>query len=59
MSVNNVKGEVDVQRLPTDAEEYSYSGWLFKYTKSHILHSLCTTRDQCENLPEKQCLLCL
>ncbi|KAF7277730.1 hypothetical protein GWI33_009277 [Rhynchophorus ferrugineus] len=59
MSVNSVKGEVDVQRLPTDAEEYSYCGWLFKYTKSHILHSLCTTSEQCKTHPESQCLLCL
>ncbi|XP_030758492.1 TIP41-like protein [Sitophilus oryzae] len=59
MSINNTKGEIDVQRLPTDAEQFDCNGWVFKYTKSHILHSLCTTSDQCKNEPEKQCLLCL
>lgn len=57
--MDSVRKEVDVQRLPTDAEEFECNGWTFKYTKSHILHSLCTTAETCKNCPEEQCLLCL
>lgn len=59
MANNNVLGEIEVNRLPTNAEEFEWNGWAFKYTKSHILHSLCTSADKCKNQPEEQCLLCL
>ncbi|CAH1124635.1 unnamed protein product [Ceutorhynchus assimilis] len=61
MSANNIetpKSELEVHRLPTDAEEFEFNGWLFKYTKSHILHSLCSTPEKCKSQQE-QCLLCL
>ncbi|KAL1513091.1 hypothetical protein ABEB36_002560 [Hypothenemus hampei] len=59
MSVDKTKGEVEVHRLPTDAEEFECNGWTFKYTKSHILHSLCITSEKCKNQSEDKCLLCL
>ncbi|XP_060531213.1 TIP41-like protein isoform X2 [Cylas formicarius] len=59
MSVHNQTGEVDVHRLPTDSEEFELNNWSFKYTKSHILHSVCTTPEKCSSKSEEQCLLCL
>ncbi|XP_066257184.1 TIP41-like protein [Euwallacea similis] len=59
MSFDNGKGELEVNRLPTDAEEFEWSGWTFKYTKSHILHSLCSSSEKCKKQAAEQCLLCL
>ncbi|XP_048525937.1 TIP41-like protein [Dendroctonus ponderosae] len=59
MSLEKVQGEVEVFRLPADAEEFEWNNWKFKYTKSHILHSLCTSPEKCKNQPVDQCLLCL
>ncbi|XP_019877198.1 TIP41-like protein [Aethina tumida] len=57
-TVTTVKGEIDIQRLPVNSEEYESSGWLFKYTKSHILHSICPSGDKCKDNDENACLLC-
>ncbi|KAJ8911038.1 hypothetical protein NQ315_004684 [Exocentrus adspersus] len=58
-TVNNVKGEIDIQRLPVNFEEHKFNDWTVKYTKSHILHSLCTSSENCKEKPLEQCLLCL
>ncbi|KAJ8929504.1 hypothetical protein NQ314_017797 [Rhamnusium bicolor] len=58
-TVNNIKGEIDIQRLPMNFEEQTFNNWTVKYTKSHILHSLCTTIEKCKEEPGGQCLLCL
>ncbi|XP_018570594.1 TIP41-like protein [Anoplophora glabripennis] len=58
-TVNNIKGEIDIQRLPVNFEEYKINDWTIKYTKSHILHSLCVTTEKCNEKLEEQCLLCL
>lgn len=57
-TINNVRGEIEISRLPMDAEEYNVEDWTIKYTKSHILHSICNTTEKCK-IPEEQCLLCL
>lgn len=57
-TVKNVKGEIEISRLPMDSEEYNIEDWTIKYTKSHILHSICNTVEKCKT-PQDQCLLCL
>lgn len=42
-----IKSDVDIQRLPVDSEEQTFNKWNVKYTKSHILHSQCTTAEKC------------
>ncbi|CAH1159651.1 unnamed protein product [Phaedon cochleariae] len=59
MCTINDKGEIEIQRLPVDSEEYKINDWTMKYTKSHILHSICPTKDVCNSTPNEQCLLCL
>lgn len=58
-TINNVKGDIEIQRLPVNAEEYLINDWTIKYTKSHILHSICTTNEICTSHPEQRCLLCV
>ncbi|XP_072391762.1 TIP41-like protein [Diabrotica undecimpunctata] len=58
-TVNNVKGEIEIYRLPVNAEEYVINDWTIKYTKSHILHSICANTETCSSKPEERCLLCL
>lgn len=57
-TVTNIKGEIDIQRLPVNEEEYKFNNWTIKYKKSHILHSLCTTPEKCKENATEQCLLC-
>jgi len=38
-----------IPRLPVNSEEEQFHDWIIKYTKSHILHSQCSTADKCAN----------
>lgn len=58
-STDTAKDEIEIARLPVNAEEFSYNEWTMKYTKSHILHSICTTAEKCKTHCKDQCLLCL
>ncbi|KAF2886678.1 hypothetical protein ILUMI_19496 [Ignelater luminosus] len=55
----NVKSEVDIQRLPVNSEEHKFHDWIIRYTKSHILHSQCSTVDQCTKDIDHQCQFCI
>lgn len=57
-TVSNIRGEIEISRLPVDSEEYNIQDWSIKYTKSHILHSICSTPDKCKD-GDKTCMLCL
>ncbi|XP_050307792.1 TIP41-like protein isoform X1 [Anthonomus grandis grandis] len=59
MAAENAKDDAEVGRLPTDSEDFEWQGWKFKYTKSHILHSICSSPEKCKSTPEEQCCLCL
>ncbi|XP_065158009.1 TIP41-like protein [Atheta coriaria] len=50
---------VNIPRLPVDSEEQQFESWLIKYTKSHILHSQCTTADKCANTSSERCTFCV
>ncbi|XP_023016005.1 TIP41-like protein [Leptinotarsa decemlineata] len=58
-TISNAEGEIEIQRLPVNSEEHTFNGWTVKYTKSHILHSICRTSEKCKVKSEEQCLLCL
>lgn len=58
-TVNSIKGEIDIQRLPVDSEEHTFNNWVIKYRKSHILHSQCTTNEKCSNNAEEKCQFCM
>ncbi|XP_057660256.1 TIP41-like protein [Diorhabda carinulata] len=58
-TVNKNNGEIEIHRLPVNSEEYTINDWTMKFTKSHILHSICTNNDACNSKPEERCLLCL
>lgn len=50
--------EVDIQRLPVNANENHFDNWTIKFTKSHILHSQCSTADKCAARAE-MCNFCI
>lgn len=58
-TINNIKGEIDIARLPVNSEEQIFHDWTVKYTKSHILSSTCTTPEKCKENPSEQCNLCV
>lgn len=58
-AANSVKGEIDIQRLPVDAEEHNFNNWTVKYKKSHILHSQCSTTERCNSGCEEKCQFCM
>lgn len=55
----NENNEIDIHRLPVNSEEYHFHDWTIKYTKSHILHSQCTSQEKCKSNPEEQCQFCV
>ncbi|KAB0799154.1 hypothetical protein PPYR_07034 [Photinus pyralis] len=61
-SVDNAKATIDninINNLPINSEEYKINDWLFKYKKSHILHSKCSTPDSCKNDSCTPCVFCM
>ncbi|KAG5882117.1 hypothetical protein JTB14_016880 [Gonioctena quinquepunctata] len=56
---NSAEGEIEIQRLPVDSEENVFNDWKVKYTKSHILHSICKSNETCKTKSDEQCQLCL
>ncbi|GJQ81204.1 hypothetical protein Trydic_g23372 [Trypoxylus dichotomus] len=58
-TVNNIKGEIDIQRLPVDAEEHTFNNWTVKYKRSHILHSQCSTIEKCSATTDDKCQFCI
>ncbi|KAL3266249.1 hypothetical protein HHI36_010429 [Cryptolaemus montrouzieri] len=59
MSEANLKDDGDIQRLPVNSELFTFNNWIIKYTKSHILHSGCTTPESCKDPSGSSCLLCI
>lgn len=58
-AVINVKSDADIERLPVNSEEHKFNDWTVKYTKSHILHSQCTTTAKCADETQEKCQFCL
>lgn len=54
-----IKSDVDIQRLPVDSEEQTFTNWKVKYTKSHILHSQCATAEKCAESAQETCRFCM
>ncbi|VEN53842.1 unnamed protein product [Callosobruchus maculatus] len=57
-TLNQEKDAIEIQRLPVNSEEQVFHDWTIKYTKSHILHSICSSSEKCKD-PASQCLLCV
>lgn len=55
----NENNEIDIHRLPVNSEEHNFHDWIIKYTKSHILHSQCTSTDKCNQNDQETCQFCM
>lgn len=57
----NVKSNVDIQRLPVNSEEQYFHPWNVKYEQSHILHSKCPKEGGCNSNDEDAhlCAFCI
>lgn len=58
-AITTVKGMVDIQRLPVNAEEHKFNDWVVNYKQSHILHSQCSTPEFCSSEDKEKCQFCI
>ncbi|GAB0092663.1 TIP41-like protein [Sergentomyia squamirostris] len=55
---NSILDDAGIPRLPVNSESVKYNDWNIKYTKSHILKSICTNDNKCKLNETDCCELC-